>query len=342
MEFFTPFYTWLNGLLARYVQDNFVRIAEALQPAIVTLGILYVLIWGLLQIFGRIEEPVMEGLKRIAVLALIFGIGLHMWLYGDVIVDTFFTAPAQLGRAIIGAYEPVGVVQTIMDQGSDTAELLLKKGGLLDGNFAFYISGIAVYLFVGVTAVYTMFLLALSRIALAILLALGPLFIALMFFNTTRRFVEAWIAQLANFAFIAILVVLVAALMLVVVGTATTAATARGGLIEIVDAVRVCLAAGLTLLVMRQVPSMAAGLASGIALSSFGVVSGVAQGTMRHFGQFARGLTDRETSRWDSLSRKAGHYARPVAKGLLLTAASPVVLPRYLRRRMRRNTVKAG
>jgi len=304
------------------------------------LGLLYVLVWGLLQLFGRIEEPVMEGLKRIAVLGLIFGIGLHLWLYEDVIVDTFFEAPAQLGRAIIGTYEPVSVVQTIMDQGSDTAELLLMKGGLLDGNFAFYIAGVAVYVFVGVTAVYTMFLLALSRIALSILLALGPLFIVLMFFNATRRFVEAWIAQLANYAFIAILVVLVAALMLVVVGTATTAATARGGLIEIVDAVRVCLAAGLTLLVMRQVPPMAAGIASGIALSSFGVVSGVAQGSLRHFGQFARGLTmDKETSRWDSLSRKSGYYAGKAAR---TAVAAPFALPQYLRQRLRRNTVKAG
>jgi len=106
-------------------------------------------------------------------------------------------------NAIIGAYDLVGVVQKIMDHGSDTAELLLKKGGLLDGNFAFYISGIAVYLFVGVTAVDTMFLLALSRIAIAILLTLDPLFIALKFFNATRRLVEAWIAQLANYAFIA-------------------------------------------------------------------------------------------------------------------------------------------
>jgi type IV secretion system protein VirB6 len=340
MEFFTPFYTWLNGLLARYVTDNFVLIANAIQPAVVTLGILYVLIWGLLQIFGRVEEPVMEGLKRIAILALILGIGLHMWLYGDVIVNTFFMAPAQLGQVIIGTYDPVGVVQKIMDQGSDTAELLLKKAGLFDGNFGFYISGVAVYLFVGVTAVYTMFLLALSRVALSILLALGPIFISLMFFNATRRFVEAWIAQLANFAFIAVLVVLVAALMLVVVGTATTAATARGGLIEIVDAVRVCLAAGLTLLVMRQIPSMAAGLASGIALSSFGVVSGIAQGSLRHLGQFARGFaTDKETSRWDSLSRKSGFYAGKATRAAI---TAPVVLPLYLRQRMRRNTVKAG
>ncbi|HVZ34145.1 MAG TPA: hypothetical protein VG963_17080, partial [Polyangiaceae bacterium] len=81
MGFFATFNVWLNTLLNRYIETNVARIAEALEPAIVTLGILYVLIWGLLQIFGRIEEPVLEGLKRIAVLVLIFGVALHMWLY---------------------------------------------------------------------------------------------------------------------------------------------------------------------------------------------------------------------------------------------------------------------
>jgi type IV secretion system protein VirB6 len=37
--------------------------------------------------------------------------------------------------------------------------------------------------------------------------------------------------------------------------------------------VRVCMAAGLTFLIMRQVMPMSAGLASGLALSTFGVVS---------------------------------------------------------------------
>jgi type IV secretion system protein VirB6 len=106
-----------------------------------------------------------------------------------------------------------------------------------------------------------------------VLLALGPLFIALLFFETTKRFFESWIAQLANYAFVTILTVLVAALMLTLVSAATTqAANAEGG-IDIAQAVRVCMAAGLTFLVMRQVMPMAAGLASGLAPSSFGVVS---------------------------------------------------------------------
>ena len=129
------------------------------------------------------------------------------------------------------------------------------------------------YAIVGLTAVYTIFLLTLSRIALSVLLALGPLFIAMLLFGTTKRFFESWVAQMANYAFIALLTVMVAALMLTVIGTAADQALAQGGSIQIAHAVRLCLAAGLTFLVMRQVMPIAAGLASGIALSTFGTLS---------------------------------------------------------------------
>jgi type IV secretion system protein VirB6 len=103
-------------------------------------------------------------------------------------------------------------------------------------------------------------------------------------------------------------------LMLGIVSSAAQQAADEGGGIQIADAVRVCMAAGLTLLIMRQVMPMAAGLASGLALSSFGVVSAaVAWGlgrTARHSGQFLRGVVDSETTRWDPLSRKAGHYLK--------------------------------
>jgi type IV secretion system protein VirB6 len=63
---------------------------------------------------------------------------------------------------------------------------------------------------------------------------------------------------------------------------------------------------------MRQVLPMAAALASGIAISSFGLVSNsVAWARRRSLsaaGQFLRGATlDRETTRWDPISRKAGY-----------------------------------
>ena len=314
MGFFGQFAVWLNTLLATYISTNTVRIASAMEPAVVTLGTVYVMIWGYLQLTGQIQEPFIVGVKRIAVLAIVFAVAINLWLYQSLIVNTFFTAPSQLASAVIGAYQPVAIVDQIMNQGANAGELLMAKGGVLDGNLSFYVAGIAVYVLTGITAVYTMFLLALSKIALSILLALGPLFVALLLFDSTRRFFEAWLAQLSNYAFIAILTVLVAALMLQVVQAAATQAVSTGGGITIAEAVRLCLAAGLTVLVMRQVMPMAAGLAGGLALSSFGVVSAaVAWGlgrAARHTGQFSRGLADRETSRWDPVSRKAGYAVR--------------------------------
>jgi type IV secretion system protein VirB6 len=315
MGFFAEFSTWLNALLATYIGDHLVRVAAAIEPAVVTLAVVYVMVWGYLQFMGRIDEPFTQGIRRLVMLAVILGGALRLWLYQPLIIDTFFTAPAQLAAQVIGAYDAVSIVDQIIYAGDDAGSLLVQKGGLFGGDFSYYIAGFAVYLIVGLTAIYTIFLLALSRIALSVLLAIGPLFIALLLFDSTRRFFESWMAQLANYALITLLTVLVAALMMTLVSTAAQQAAATGGGIEIAHAVRVCMAAGLTFLVMRQVMPMAAGLASGLALSTFGAMSAmVAWGfgtTTRQGGQFLRGmLMDRDTTRWDSLSRKAGYGLR--------------------------------
>jgi type IV secretion system protein VirB6 len=314
MGFFAEFSLWLNTILATYIADNTAIFADLLEPAIVTLGVFYVIVWGYLQLAGKIEETFLEGVRRLVTLAVILGLSLQLWLFNEVIVDSFFNAPAALVAGVIGAPDPVGIVDEILFDGDDAASLLLAKGGFFNDSFTFYVAGFAVYVIVGLTAVYAMFLLALSKIALSVLIALGPIFLALLLFESTKRFFEAWLAQLANYAFLTILTVMVAALMLQVVSTAAEAAVAAGGEIQIAHALKVCLAAALTFLVMKQVPAMAQGLASGVALSSFGAISslvryglGAARSAGRRIQDFSRGaFIDTDRSRWDSMSRKAG------------------------------------
>jgi type IV secretion system protein VirB6 len=311
--FFAEFNVWLTALLDDYIHQYTARLAAILEPSLVTLGTLYVLIWGFLHIAGRIEEPLLEGLKRIAVLALVFGVGLDLWLYDTVIIEIFYRAPANLAGQLVGAKDFVTIIDTIIFRGDDVATALLAKAGVFNGNPSFYIAAIAVWVMVLIVAIYTMFLLTLSRVALSVLLAIGPLIIPLFLFQATRRFVEAWIAQLCTYAFVAVLAGLVAALMMHLIDTAAAQAQAQGGGIQIVHAVRVCIAAGFTFLVMRQVLPMAGGLASGIALSTLGIVSSTLTNARQRaaysVGQFTRGaLLDRETTRWDPLSRKLGYW----------------------------------
>jgi type IV secretion system protein VirB6 len=315
MGFFAEINTWLNGLLNAYIGQYTAQMATILEPTVITLATLYVMTWGYLHLAGRIQEPVLEGLKRIAILAVVFGVGMDLWLYNAVIVDVFFNGPSELAGTLLGASDSVTVIDQIINQGDSVASALLAKAGILHGNPSFYLAAVAVYATVGVTAVYTMFLLTLSRIALSVLLVLGPLIIPLFLFDVTRRLVEAWIAQMVNFAFVVILASLVAALMMTLITKSAAQAQAAGGGIQIADAVRVCMAAGFTFLVMRQVLPMASALASGVALGTFGVVSTSIRWARRQSlataGGFVRGAAlDRETMRSDPLSRKAGYFVQ--------------------------------
>ncbi|MGH8199426.1 MAG: type IV secretion system protein [Steroidobacteraceae bacterium] len=272
MDFFQTFATWLSRELASYIGQNTARVASILEPAVVTLGTVYVMIWGYLQLTGRIEEPFAAGAKRIATLAVVFGVGLHLWLYNTLLVDTFYNAPTEFAAAVAGASDPVHTIDAIWNHGGAVADQLFR-GGTGWGRIGFAISGAVAWGLVGLLCVYTMFLLALSSIALSVLLTLGPFFVALLLFDQTRRFFEAWLAQMANYALITILTVMVSTLLLQLVANYAQQTAALGTAVTIDDALNMLLATVLVLLFLRQIMPIAAGLAGGVALNSMGAVS---------------------------------------------------------------------
>jgi type IV secretion system protein VirB6 len=275
MGFFAVFWSWLGAQLTGYIGTNTARVADAIEPALVTVAVLYVVGWGYLQLTGRIDEPLLAGARRIALLVLVLGAGLRLWLYNSVIVDTFYNAPAQLAASVIGSTDPVTTIDAIWERGGAVAQQLWSRGGVLSGDFGFYLAGAVVWLLMGMLCVYAMFLIALSSIASAVLLALGPLFIAMLLFEATRRFFEAWLAQLANYALITVLTVMVASLLLQVVQSYADQTAALGSAVVTVDALDMMLLAVLVFLLLRQVMPIAAALAGGFALNSFGAVSTV-------------------------------------------------------------------
>jgi type IV secretion system protein VirB6 len=273
--FFTTFWEWLTARLEDYLSTQVAAMAAAIEPAAVTLAVIYVMVWGFLHLRGAIVEPVLAGALRIVRLVVVLGVGLRLWEYNALVVDTFLEAPVELAARLAGAADPVGTVDALWEQGGTVAATLWEKGGLFDGELGFYVAATIVYGLMGTVCVYTLFLLALARVALALLLAIGPLFIVLLLFESTQRYFEAWLGQLANYALVGVLAVLTASLMLTVVEAYATQTAALGAAILTVDALDMLLVAGLVLLLLRQVMPIAARLAGGVSLASFGVVSGV-------------------------------------------------------------------
>lgn len=324
MEFFAAFDAWLQAQLAGYIGERTAQLAALLEPFVAACSVLYVLVWGWLQLTGRIEQPVLEGAKRIVVLAAVLGLSLGLWSYNELFVDTFIEGPRTVATALASGGLPstIGIADTVLAEGITVGENLFRQAGVIDGNFGYYLAAALVYGVVVVTAGYAAFLDALARIALTVILALGPLFLAALLFDSTRRFFEAWVAQLANYALVAILTGAVAGLLMQVVRTEATEMAALGTAVEIAQIVPLVVACVLILLVMRQVMPIAAGLASGVALASSGVVSMALGWTLGRTARFARGMTDSQTSRWDPMSRRLGYYAATPARMALARPAA--------------------
>jgi type IV secretion system protein VirB6 len=125
---------------------------------------------------------------------------------------------------------------------------------------------------VGVTA-FTAFLLVLAKLSLAALLALGPIFILLSLFESTRKFLDAWLGQACNFVLLIVLTAAVVKLILSIlqsyVAQAETAAMLSPSLPQAIGMIALTLIGSL---VLRQVPSVASALGGGIAISTLGAI----------------------------------------------------------------------
>jgi type IV secretion system protein VirB6 len=326
---FAQFWQWLGERLNDYVATQVAATAQAVEPAAVTLGAIYVMVWGFLHLQGALQEPVLAGALRIVRLVVVFGVGLRLWEYNALLVDSFMNAPVQLAARLAGATDPVATIDALWEQGGTVAATLWDKGGVFNGDVGYYLAAAIVYALMGGVCVYTLFLLALARVALAVLLAVGPLFIVLLLFETTQRFFEHWIAQLANYALIGVLAVLTASLMLTVVEAYAQQTAALGAAILTVDALDMLLVAGLVLLILRQVMPIAARLAGGVALASFGVASAVASrgvgGAGRAGSWAARSVLDRAAIGYDAWSSgSSGRTASATAAGSAPSKVTPV------------------
>src|SRR5262249_28375711 len=121
----------------------------------------------------------------------------------------------------------------------------------------------------------------------------------------------------------------VAALLLQIVNGYATQTVARGVDIHAVDVIDLVLISGLIYLLMRQVPSIAAGLGGGVAIATAGVMSGTAAWGLRNGILAGKGAYWAGKGAWWGV-RRGWPYAKPA-----MTA-----LGRALRNRG--NTVRAG
>jgi len=305
--FFADNLKYIERVCDAYVGEQVAAVAQAIAPAAFTLLGVYVLLWGFASMRGAIREPLMDMAERVFKVSLIFGVGIGLAEYNTVITETFLHGPDELAAAMARAPDSTsfaGGLDILLSQGFDIGKQFWDKAGVFNGDTGLYFVALAVWTLIIVVTSYGFFLMALAKVALTAILALGPLFIIGLLFQTTSGYFNSWMRQLSNYFLVPVLVMAVNLLVLKLFSRAASAAEiVRAG---DVDQIFPFLVMGLvSLLALASVLTIASGLAGGVSLSSFGM-GRLAGKLLQHHGQkLIRTGADYSTRPVRYVSRKA-------------------------------------
>lgn len=228
---FTPLFAELDRVSTAFARDVSSRVIVAVTPVIATGLTVWFVVWGILVMRGAVEQPVREFLGKIIRTSLIVSVALGAGLYQGDVAELIRTLPDDLAVVVAGeeaavwsGAEPLatGSVQAALidqaaGQGLSKAEDAFEKGGLMtQQGIAFYTFGVLILLATVVMVGVGGALILVAKVMLALLAGLGPLFIAALLFDSTKRFFERWIAMIATYGLIVVLFAAVFTFMLAI------------------------------------------------------------------------------------------------------------------------------
>jgi type IV secretion system protein VirB6 len=161
------------------------------------------------------------------------------------------------------------------DQGMTAAGNITEGAGWMDFGLYLY-SFLVIFATIALTG-YAAALIILAKLAVALLLAVGPIFILLLIFANTKNLFEGWLRTLLNYAVIPIFVYGLLAILLSLARGPSDALLANAGpgssLITYVGAF--VLIAFASIILLMQVMNLAASITGGLSLSTLGMPGAV-------------------------------------------------------------------
>lgn len=316
VQFLNDFLTKFDTAVVTYWQSLVSNVISAISPIATSLLGIYIIIWGWSMLRGHIQEPVLDGLGRLTRLAMIVSVALSVGYYNSILANWISQTPDYL--ASLGTSGGGGTSATLTQYADQVAEQLLQIWDAMSKGFAStgwttamsalptLIVGVLMFVAILLLLIYIVFLLILSKMAVAILIGVGPIFVLSLIFESSKNWFSMWWAQVLNYSFLALLAGAAGALVLQFIMQYLTAAnlpnaiaTGQGFTSAMVPPIAL---AGIGSLLLVQTPSMASGLAGGIAIStlgafgqavggSYGRVLGMGKGTLKSGFRLGSGQT---------------------------------------------------
>lgn len=273
--FFQIIFGDVDALLSQYLIGTVSTLMDSLQPVALTCFAIYIAIFGYMHITNKIEQPVVDFARIIIKAGLITTFTLKVGVYTEYIVDFVMNTPAALTSLLTsespgaanGYSSTAEVLDKLLGKGFLVGKEAWDSASVWKNGWGMYLVSTVFYAATVLLVTVAAILLLISQFALTILLILGPIFILLLLFGSTKNLFTQWITSLMNYMMTYVITVLIVSLIFDILGSAFDhidvakgpAAAAQILIMSIIGAV-----------ILLQASNLGSSLAGGIGLNTAG------------------------------------------------------------------------
>lgn len=260
----------IENSVQSYTQTAYEQLVSVIGPSFIALVSLYIIVQGVRLYLGRGEHTPLGYARQTLMLGFITLLAMNWNWFSILIVDLVMRGPDTLISGLIpnnASEESVkGFFAKFFDESLAVFIEVFQEGGWknLSAYFVGFIGGVAVLILI----VAIFLLLVSAEVLLSVLLVLAPFMIPLYLFEQTRHICMSWVSMLVSTAFIPILVYAISGLFTDILNSQLEmiqdGEVDYYGLAAYVAVVVICT------LLLKQVPSLASGIGSGITYATPG------------------------------------------------------------------------
>jgi type IV secretion system protein VirB6 len=275
---FEPSYLFIDERLNVFLGDRLSSVIAVVEGPLRVALVLYVLLYGYAILRGAISEPVMDFAVRSVKLAFLYALATTAAYSSLVTQPLFVDLPNALTQAISGSGAPnVGAAfDQFLAYAGYLSETIAREGSAFD--LAPYIVAAAVLIIGALACALGFGIVMVAKLALALLVTLGPIFIAAALFDATRRYFFGWLSQAVNYLVLFALMITIFQLVLSLVRDQWGAIEGQDPMVGGLIFIALCLLGAIFFL---QTPAIAAGVAGGASAGLADFANAAALGSSR-------------------------------------------------------------
>ncbi len=285
--FITDTLAAVDQVIGHFVQTNYQQLAQSYSSTLILLSTCYILLLGYRFTLHTLSADINTISRHLMVLSIVCGLIMNWSLYHLFVYNIFTNEPNHIAQIVTntsGQLVPGETIGQALNQVYGTGMEAGKK--LFNGGFRLFFCGICIIIFTFLCCLVALGLLIYAKLAMAIGLALGPLFLPFMLWESTRGWFVSWLQKLFNFSLIPIITASILALMLSLINLVLPDLNQQA-LQGAPDFFTVGLFGGLSLVtafLLKQSLSIASSLSGGLTLSALGQIGGMVKSTLNTTG----------------------------------------------------------